>query len=1208
MSEFTSLTDNIFKRFLEEKNDGFEEKVEYEEEYLEELINQEDPMLLDAKSNNLMQEIINIQDNGQEFNIFHSENFIQAHQIIQNKEMDECNSNSDNEIEEENINKEQELGKASELQNEDEEYVMDEIPSTTPLSPCIIVDIIDGELQTCSKDSKKTISQLVGTWQIDTNVTTEFLNKKINLGVCMPHFNYDQKNHSNQAKQLRNTENSTIHRKRCLFCEKYIHFFSRGRNCRQHSWNVFNRNIQVPCNGQFSCNAFEIRQNITKLTDADFSDPRYVCCSCFEINGGHIHQQSGSGKPKFSCEKAGLHDEDTNKMLIALASWLSHIAKTQNVENKKNILTSMLEPALNFLQEKSSLKKNKEIPHFESISDLDAIHQLTISSTSSQDNIQLPTLFAFQILLKLNKVSNKEPSELNIPDEQWPDIGKKLADRIWKSRKELNEQKSKIQNPASLENYYSAFPLYLTGFFGNLCKNIFEKKLKISNRTLKSRKKPLKQLNEKQIMKIVTFLVSVLIGITFPGLQVWFTQVLASLSRRPKLMQQFRHLLSVLQISGHTDNRERILEKARMKSIDPCQRLNKNKNIWNLGVIDNIDFKEATFRYGNIFDTIRTSTHTTLRMVFQHQMSFDLCENKNDENQVNSPLGLFGMNQIIKNTLDIFDSILDGLLNIKIDSQGMVTYQTNFDMATVHEKILDCVEHGCEINPPNVIILEPGGNPSSDEGIFESIQMYKKDLNLESEDYLDIVADEAIFRRMIKQMDQLPQLRPILGQWHTSKDMCSVLIVLFSSYGIFDLADWLGVQFLEKLESVVDYRSTVRVLELIWTAVALAIRIYIKKKNISKQEIWESDAINSAFQIWYLYYQWAGIFKAHRIGIRVGNYDLQKNALAAFSGLFASAAKTRYASSVCHFIGLLAKFPKLEKKLHHAASIKIDNNEKRKGHFFAYDEALETFGVKFIKQNITGNVINIENLKIQIKSAQTERDRIGILLSEYLDDPTAPVGNHAINQRYDAMWNLVNILLQEFNQTNESFLNSNRWKNVYRAQLTPEGVAHLKNCFPDGVIRMRAIFCEDVLKTMPSQSGRSKLGVPKLKISTFQKELKEAEKSKKKKRTLDSQLQSQTNAEGSTAAQSESHVIEVPAADTNDAELPRKRKRKAKRIASLEEEALLEPLIQSQNDPTNQEMKDMLNTLSDNWDIGRIKQHVQYRRKKRAASGTSNTS
>ncbi|PKB93634.1 hypothetical protein RhiirA5_440746 [Rhizophagus irregularis] len=118
----------------------------------------------------------------------------------------------------------------------------------------------------------------------------------------------------------------------------------------------------------------------------------------------------------------------------------------------------------------------------------------------------------------------------------------------------------------------------------------------------------------------------------------------------------------------------------------------------------------------------------------------------------------------------------------------------------------------------------------------------------------------------------------------------------------------------------------------------------------------------------------------------------------------------------------------------------IDNNEKRKGHFFAYDEALETFKVKFIKQNITGNVVNMENLKMQIKLVQTERDRIEILLSEYLNDPTASTRNHAINQSYDTMWNLVKILLQEFDQTNESFLNSNTWKNVYRSQLTVEGM------------------------------------------------------------------------------------------------------------------------------------------------------------------------
>ncbi|PKY16092.1 hypothetical protein RhiirB3_381466 [Rhizophagus irregularis] len=1105
--EFINLTDNDNALLEEFLKDNEEELLEYDEAFLEQLINQEDPRLLNAEVDNsiLMQQLFDIQENKQKSNIFHAKSFIQACKTVQNEEIDECSSESDTEIEDENIDYESQEENESET-HENESHIMDEILST-PLSSCVIIDTINGKLQTCGINSKKNISQLVGTWQIDTDNATKFLDGKINLGVCMSHFNYDQKNHSNQAKQLRKTEDSIVHKRRCLFCGKNYFFFSRGMNCRQHSWNVFNRNIQVACNGQFSCNALEACPNISNLVKEEFPNPR-------------------------------------------------------NFDEVRRLSLS----SINFFT--------------------------TTSTELDQNNTQLPTLFAFQILLKMNKISNiySHFSELHISDAQWPDVGKKLAERIWKSRKELNENKTEIQNPASLENYHSAFPSYLTGFFGNLCKEIFKKKLKVSNIKLKSRNKLPKQLNEQQLTKTVTFFNSVLIEIAFPGLRVWFTQVLASLSRKPKLIQQFRRLLSTLQISGHTDSQERRLEKTRMKSIDPCQRLNKSENAWNLAVIDNIDFKEATFRYGNIFDTTRTSTHATLRMVFQHQMPFNLHENKDDENQITSPLELFGMNQVIRDTLDTFDSVLDDLLNVKIDSQGIAEYQTNFDMAIVHEKILNHVEHGCK----------PGGVPSSDEGIFESLQMYKRDLELTPEQYLDVVADEAIFRRIIKQKDNWPQLHPILGQWHTSKDMCSVLIVLFSSYGIFDLANFLGVKFLEKLESVVDYRSTVRVLELIWTAVALAIRIYIKKKNLNMHEIWESsEVVNSAFRIWYLYYQWAGIFKAHRIGIRVENYDLQKNALAAFGGLFASAAKTRYASSVCHFIGILEKFPRLEDKLRYAASIRIDHNEKRKGHFFAYDEALETFGVKFIKQNISGNVINMESLKLQIKSAQTERDQIGILLSEYLNDPTASTGNHAINQRYDAMWKLVNILLQEFDKTNESFLNNDMWKNVYRTQLTVEGVTRLKNCFPDGVIRMRAIYYEDVLKTRSIQSGRSKLGVPKLKILAFQKELKESTKNKKtteRTQTLDSQFQlNQLNAEGSNiVAQNENELQ-----DTLES---RKRKRKAKRIPNSEEESLLEPLILSQNEPTNEEIREKLNTLLDEWDLSRVKQHVQYRRKKRAVA------
>src|ERR1044072_8709047 len=80
-----------------------------------------------------------------------------------------------------------------------------------------------------------------------------------------------------------------------------------------------------------------------------------------------------------------------------------------------------------------------------------------------------------------------------------------------------------------------------------------------------------------------------------------------------------------------------------------------------------------------------------------------------------------------------------------------------------------------------------------------------------------------------------------LGQWHTSKDFCSVLLVLFSSYGILSLATRLGVRFLDKFESAVDYRSTARVLDLIWVAVGIAINIYINEKEILFSEIMGSD-------------------------------------------------------------------------------------------------------------------------------------------------------------------------------------------------------------------------------------------------------------------------------------------------------------------------------------------------------------------------------
>src|SRR6266480_3489234 len=102
--------------------------------------------------------------------------------------------------------------------------------------------------------------------------------------------------------------------------------------------------------------------------------------------------------------------------------------------------------------------------------------------------------------------------------------------------------------------------------------------------------------------------------------------------------------------------------------------------------------------------------------------------------------------------------------------------------------------------------------------------------------------------------------------------------------------------------------------------------------------------------------------------MRVGNFNLQRDSLSAAGPLYASAAKSNYTTAIAHFLSTIAAYPRLEEKLRYCAAFKIPNKDRHV--CFGFDEALETFGVKFIKQNISGDVINEENLNNQIKASQ----------------------------------------------------------------------------------------------------------------------------------------------------------------------------------------------------------------------------------------------
>ena len=96
------------------------------------------------------------------------------------------------------------------------------IPQTMEktLSPCAVIDIIDGEIKCCKGTEKlRGLWHLVGMWQLDKFMVESVGRDLDKLGVCYSHFMFDQnKLHLEGTKKLRSTLESLIHFRRCRFC------------------------------------------------------------------------------------------------------------------------------------------------------------------------------------------------------------------------------------------------------------------------------------------------------------------------------------------------------------------------------------------------------------------------------------------------------------------------------------------------------------------------------------------------------------------------------------------------------------------------------------------------------------------------------------------------------------------------------------------------------------------------------------------------------------------------------------------------------------------------------------------------------------------------------------------------------------------------------------------------------------------------------
>ncbi|CAG8539347.1 17714_t:CDS:2 [Cetraspora pellucida] len=269
-----------------------------------------------------------------------------------------------------------------------------------------------------------------------------------------------------------------------------------------------------------------------------------------------------------------------------------------------------------------------------------------------------------------------------------------------------------------------------------------------------------------------------------------------------------------------------------------------------------------------------------------------------DNDDVIKPL--FNEFQFTNNLLNIYENIFVKLLENKL---------SNWDVEDVLKEIKKNISSGCKVTPPNVVILKSRDNPNCDANVHQACAMYFDDVRLENTNHID----------------------------HTSKDMCSALITIFSGYGIFSLAARLGVLYLNKLEKVVNYSATCK----------------------------------GAY--------WLG----YKVGIRKGNFDMQFRNLAAFSSLFLVTRKSNYARSVTYFLSYVEQVFEFQRLLRQVCLVNIICED----HFIEFDEALER------KRKIELLISEYISNKLYIKKKRTiksRKDSLWKLISDLVDAFSQP--------------------------------------------------------------------------------------------------------------------------------------------------------------------------------------------------------------------------
>ncbi|RHZ80869.1 hypothetical protein Glove_131g84 [Diversispora epigaea] len=680
-------------------------------------------------------------------------------------------------------------------------------------------------------------------------------------------------------------------------------------------------------------------------------------------------------------------------------------------QNMQKRLLSLITPALTIFNDET---KNKNSPK------------------TKMEN--LPSKLFVLTALRIGKVEldilTKEKFTIKTLEEA-SIIEEKLGKNILFSYPKIQENISQLENPSSYENYFNALPKTICYFFQALITVLEQQKLKMVNKKKYQYERLPKTLDEIQIKRTTALLTSILLTIAFPRTKIWLSHIISSICQNSKLLPYLQEKLGKNILFSYPKIQENISQLENPSSYE---------NYFNALPKTICYFFQAL---------ITVLEQQKLKMVNKKKYQYERLPKTLDEIQIKRTTALLTsilLTIAFPRTKIWLSHIISSICqNSKLLPYLPSTFASGniFDVVrqTSHVTLRMVFQFTLPTSLDNLIeenesVVQPlfGESLTTDNLLI----MYETILNTMLENNVNEFDMEDVHSRITEQIstdcNTLPPKVVIL-------EPCDPPNCNNNMYEACEMyRNDLPIRSNENLY-VAYYRVTCRVLELIWIAVGIALCQYVKK---------EGKIMND---------------------ILSGNNQLMKmENLAAFAPLFPAAGKLKYASSVSHFLAQVHDDPQLRKLLQTVCSVNITNE----GHYFAFDEALETYGVNFIKQNISGNLTDQLTLMLKIKAAQNEKNRLSMLLAEYIDDVAASQNVRAIKSRKDSLWSLAEKLSNAFNHPDSTTYHL--FKGV--PELNDEGIADILSFYETGKSRFQKILAQDVYKTEPRiAAGRRKRNI-----------------------------------------------------------------------------------------------------------------------------------